>query len=279
MRACEKGRLWSVPRETNRLSPWILGEAWRRTLSPGMGSQCSCWAFTKWALAEVLPTGNVSRPAMWNPFQLEETGEQSHCLETQLSVLGLFFPSGPHSVEDTNLHHTTPRECARRSKKDHHVLKSLASSDLLPSARGIWGPKTKQHWRNAVFLPRIIHGRKLCLLRRSAGSPRLSWRKVCLQDHQMQKTETCCSGLWIGVCQLCRMLSDTCAQFEIPQRQQITRRSRTVCSAAERGVPKLNVRKANLKNLNDSPTSLCKIFAKSTHSCWVSANAKVQSES
>lgn len=207
-------------------------------------------------LAEVLPTGNVSRPAMWNPFQLEGTGEQSHCLETQLSVLGLFFPSGPHSVEDTNLHHTTPRECARRSKKDHHVLNSLASSDLLPSARGIWGPKTKQRWLNTAFLPQIIHGRKFCLLRRSAGSPRLSWRNVCLQEHQMQKTETCCSGLGIGVCQLSQMLSDTCALSEIPQWQQINPHSRTVCSAAERGVPKLNVSKANLNNLNDSRTWL-----------------------
>lgn len=154
-------------------------------------------------LAQSLPTGNVSRPAMWNPFLLEGTKEQSHCLETQLSVPELFFSGGPQSVEDTNLHHTTPRKCTRSSKKDHHVLNSLASSDLLLGARGIWGPKTKQRWRNAVFLPPINHWGKFCLLRRSAGSPRLSCRRVLFAG---SKPNACCPSLWIGVCQVCQTL-------------------------------------------------------------------------
>lgn len=39
----------------------------------------------------ILPTGNVSNPSMWNPFQLEETGAQNQCLETQLSVPCFFL--------------------------------------------------------------------------------------------------------------------------------------------------------------------------------------------
>lgn len=172
---------------------------------------------------------------MWNPFQLEGTGEQSHCLETQLSVLGLFSPSGPHSVEDTNLHHTTPRECTRRSKKDHHVLNSLASSDLLPSARGIWGPKTKQRWRNAVFLPQIIRRRKFCLLRGGAWG-----HQGCLGGMFVCRVTKCKKQRHAAlVCELEAANYAKCfqtrAQFEIPKWQQINSSSRTVCSAAERG--------------------------------------------
>lgn len=50
--------------------------------------------------------------------------------------------------------------------------------------------------------------------------------------------------------------------------KQINLRSRTVCSAAEHGVPKLHVSKANLKNLNDSPARLCWILLNPPIPVW-----------
>lgn len=195
---------------------------------------------------------------MWNPFQLEGTGEQSHCLETQLSVLGLFFPSGPHSVEDTNLHHTTPRECARRSKKDHHVLNSLASSDLLPSARGIWGPKTKQRWLNAEF---FCH--RLFTEGNSAYCVEVQGHQGCLGGTFVCRSTKCKKQRHAAlVLELGSANYAKCFQTHVhsPQWQQINSHSSTVCSAVERGVPKLKVSKVNLKNLNESLVWLCGIL-------------------
>lgn len=97
--------------------------------------------------AAVLPTGNVSKPSMWKPFQLEGTGAQNQRLEAQLRRACFFLAACTQQKTLTCIF--THPSTHRNVQGDHP---DRASSLLLPDARVKRSQFNRTMWDTASSL-------------------------------------------------------------------------------------------------------------------------------
>lgn len=138
--------------------PWMLGEAAAAHGAQRRAPSVAAEPLQYEPLAEALPTGNVSSPAMWNRFWLNGATAQSQCLETQLSVLCFFLLAC--AVKKTLTHifnlHTTVTECTELKTTVFFDSPSSSRLFLLPQKYdSSGGPWWSAGWY-ATILPQII---------------------------------------------------------------------------------------------------------------------------